>query len=316
MRFIFRFGLILIVLNSSISAIIVETEEELTDAQKKAETLKGDIQPGLIWSFDSKGDRVLDPTSAIAIGMPGQKETKTVLSCAHGYFSSLSTHNEAKFSFIDVENKSHQIEKVLPLVPNSYDVKVFNDVCLFFLDHAIPCNPKLVISPVESTSIELTTITYGWTLNTQTLDVSNNSWVLPYSFTTTFENEHNVWIHQYESIRIGQLVKGKGVVKKPFYLAKPKSSPQLFLQDSGSPWFSKTQTGYNLVGITREISSLAPLDQQNLLGNKLAHVQEADYKWFNEDIHLDIYDLDHTTLYKNRLTPLHRHVEWIYGNCK
>ena len=312
----FRFVFLTFLSLLSTHAIIVENEEELKSAKEAALKLKEDIYPGKL--VLKHGDKLLEYCSAVALGPPGMKETKTILTCAHVIYFARQQIGIGQFYFEDHNGKLHIVNNILPLA-NEPDnpmegINPVEDIALCFLEAPVPCNPLLRLAETAPVPEKLSCLTYGMTITTETLfTVSNLEGEKVYSLTSSFNNEEDSYIKKFTANRVVQMTRETSTKTREIYIAEPKSCPQIFTGDSGAPWFTGNAIdGFTLYALTCGFSGVEEKDQLVCKSGNL--IKKLEYNRFGDKSSLSLFQLPKPASYVNSLSRLAPNREWILKN--
>lgn len=313
-----RFVLLTFLSLLSTQAIIVENEEVLKLAQEAATKLKEDIYPGkLVLKYD---DKLVEYCSAVALGPPGMKETKTILTSAHVILYSVKEIGCGQFYFEDHLGKLHIISNILPFTNGGQNpmegINPVEDIALCFLEVAVPCNPLLRLAEAGPMPEKLTCVTYGMTITTTApFTVGNLEGEKAYSLISTFKKEGDNIIQKFTANRVTQMSRETGKKTREMYIAEPKSPPQIFTGDSGAPWFTgNAEDGYILYALTCGFQGVEAEDR--LLCTPPNQIQKVDFPRFGDKGSLAFFSLPKPTPYVNFLTNLALNRTWILKNLK
>lgn len=287
--------------------------DSLKEGMNKGLSLQSEIHTGILTATNAEGNFRHSFTSAMVIGLPEQKETRTILSCAHFALDQYEDKN-IRFNFCDPQRKKYQIEKYVTLTPDYLNKDA--DIGLYFLKDPIPCNPMVVIERDFLKERQVFSVSHGIAMASDHISSVNNLLgYTPHVLDSTLSmGVDNVYYHQYNSSRLIHLSDGKN--NRWSYMAcLGIDETQPYYHDSGSSWFYKNQNN--------EYSLVATLSQEEEPSESLI-AKFNDEKYVSEEVLLDeTFPLRFVNLpaYPNHkfstyFTGLAQHRDWIYANLK
>lgn len=290
--------------------------ESMTESQQKATSLKSGVLTGRILATSSDRTRRLDFVSATVIGLPGQSETKTILSCAHISLVKKRDPNCHFFYQCHATGKFYSIESAIYLTEASLDSN--KDIGLFYLKDPISCNPLNVIARDFSQSpIPLSSLPASWgiTLNDIT-KMYNFDGENPYFITNEFDIDQTKYIHTYLADQWLRIEKKRN--KRGILIDLDQPSSQILPHASGSCWFQEnSRGGYTFYGVSSSLCDATNFDLRTTDGIS-KKIGEGIFSARNVTYTLALHELEKPgeQRFKDELTALPPHREWIYRHIR
>lgn len=296
----------------SLSAQAIESYENLVQARKIAEEHSLRYNCGKILVDYPNGRGLMDYCSAVML------DPQTVLSVSHIYYDGLKHVSNCLFFFRNYEGKTYSIDFVRPLGPCRKDLDPNDDLALFYLRAPRPCPVQIKIAtdwpqnPTQEKPQALFSLSYGWSLESKDkYQFHNTEGKYLYYKTETFETIEKTYIQEYWADRAVYITQKNGH-NRDFYLAKPGNPSQIFIHDSGSPWFTGNEVeGYTLCGLSCSSEKVRPYEihPENLC-------YKNDFFWFDYPLTLQVYTLKDPRRFRNQLTAVAPHSSWIEQHRK
>lgn len=310
-----------------VSAGIFNTQKEMEASQVRADELKDEIMPGKIVLKNQENGDWLDYASATLIGKPGDKESITVLSCAHFYFGNLDFINSSlnlKFYFYDYNGAVYDIDNIIPYPINGDNLNSYNDIALFHLKLPIPLKSSVQITREFSLETAVRSLSAGWSVISDEFSDQNN--IVSNIYGEKFqclENTLNkykscrdipdLYVHKYTADRLLNTSNLDVFSSRYHYLADStfsveKRFHQPYYHDSGSSWFSDDILGgYSLVSLTSRSDFAYPIEADN------SHVlKEWNFDFFQDRFVFQMVKHKNQGEFNDIFTPLQPHRDWIY----
>lgn len=278
---------------------------------EKADKLKEQIFPGKILVDSSDGSTRIDYASAFVLGLPGQQQSRSVLSCAHIANQARSKDSACKFWYEDYLGKVLPVEMVFPLTTDLV-IDQRNDVAVFRLYQPVSCNPQVEITRETPKEVSIATISHGWVPHSDTYTLENTDGKRPVYFEGKYTYLKSDLSQKFLADRVVQISTHLRPEKRCLYLGKSNSPPQTCLSDSGSPWFLQDTT--SLVAVTSCISSVSTTDMAFCA--KQTPIHTSDFSFLGLDRTCEVFKLEKETPFENTLTELPHLREKIYGLIK
>lgn len=282
----------------------MDAPSDLAQSNREAEAHPLKVNCGKIMVGHSNKKDLLDYCSAVVV------ENQTVLSACHVLHDSRKQDPECYFYFCSYEGRLYQIDPIRGLAPKREILDPNDDLALFYPKEPIPYTANIKISTAwgQASRERLFSLTYGWKLDLEgnKYNVHNTDGKKLYHVTGTYDPFGNTYIQMFAADSVVQISTQDDKSRK-LYLGKPGSPSQIFLCDSGAPWFKGNETdGYTLCGISSTIEHFDPKDiqQENL-------TYEGNFHGLNALLNLKVYGLKTHRLFKNQLTAIAPHAPWI-----
>jgi hypothetical protein len=306
MTFFARLSYFLLLIGSTF-VHAMDAPDSLTQSHTEAEAHPLKRNCGKIMVGHSNGKDLLDYCSAVVV------ENQAVLSACHILHDSRKQDPECYFYFCSYDGKKYAIDPIRALAPKREILDPNDDLALFYLQEPIHDTLHIKISTrwMQPTKEKLFSLTYGWKLNLEIskYTVHNTMGNRLYYITGTYHPFGNTYIQMFDADRAVQMSTPDGKSRE-LYVGKPGSPSQIFLCDSGAPWFKGNEVdGYTLCGITSTIEQFDPKDIQQ---ENLAY--QGDFKGINATLSLKVYGLKNNRAFKNQLTAVAPHESWITSN--
>lgn len=321
MNFFLTSILLILLLINPVMAHIFFDIDSMKSSQMHAKSYHSSLYAGKIVVTDETGTDWLDYASAVPLGKPGEKQTKTILSCAHTYIESLDY--SSRLFYCDWDDRMHEIKKVL-CYDNDTRVTAQNDIGLHYIDTPIICNPFTEISQDLTPQVTLSTVSFGWSLiaGQDHCEFTNYKGSTAYYAQNTFEySQQGTYVHNYTADRVVSLFDGGkyatgflSQIVHPNHAEPTIPFSQTYYHDSGSSWFTPNASGgYTFSAVT---SRFTPVENDSDKDEDIFEtlLSEDNFQGSCQDTLsiLRSFKLKKERPFQNILTALSPLRDWIY----
>ncbi len=314
---IFAYCLVLLAIQSAYAGIY-QNHGDMNASWTRAKDYMEKVYPGKIVIANQSETEFLDFASAVPIGQPGEKQTTTILSCAHTFIQSLDY--EVKLFYHDFEGNVYDVEKTsLPEGKMSSIPDASQDIALYHLKKATSCNPLMEIEKTPLSFQPLMTLSSGWVISFDDPKgtLSNLKGEDTYFMEGTF---HYNTVGTYESELTADRVVSlfDGYTHDFSYLARIEGQHvphQTYFHDSGSAWFThQSAQDISLTALSSRFTPVVTDTPEETTNFIESMISEHSFDALEMSYTLSVLKLQCEKKFKTILTCLAPHRDWIYKN--